>query len=491
MFDRILIANRGEIALRVIRTCRDMGIRTVAVYTPEDGSAMHVRLADECLPLNSPLGYRDGPRLLEAAKQTQSQAIHPGYGFLAEDPVFAAACAEAGVTFIGPPPALLSLFQDKIGTLHTAAAAGYATPPVSDKAVGPDEDARLERQAATLGFPLVIKSCSGGRGRGMRVVLQREAFGEQVRQARREAETFYGDSRLYLERVIAPARHLAVQIIGDGTGKVLHLGERDGSLQRNNQKLFEETPAPNLTADQRARLWETAIRIAALFNFRGVGTVEFLMDREGQFYFTEIKPRIVQPHPITEMVARLDLVATQIALAAGEPLRLRQEDIALRGWAMQCRVNAEDPWRDYLPSPGTVRQFRVPGGAHIRVDSHLCTGCQASVHYDPILAKLVVWGETRDVCLRRMQRALDEFVVRGVRTNLALLHQLMDHPQVVSGTYDTGIKWDPLPTAPVPETTRRDLAAVAAVAFAMREEARQPVLPPQLLSGWHRASRTL
>ncbi len=491
MFDKILIANRGEIALRVIRTCRDMGIRTVAVYTPVDRSALHVRLADECVPLESPLGYRDGPRVLEAAQQTGSQAIHPGYGFLAEDPVFAAACAEAGITFIGPSPALLATFQDKIGTLQTVAAAGYAIPPVAGKVAGPDEDARLEQQATALGFPLVIKSRSGGRGRGMRLVIEPETLAEQIRQARREAENVYGDSSLYLERVVTPARHLAVQVIGDGQGKVIHLGERDGSLQRNNQKLLEESPAPNLDADQRARLWDAACKIAGLFNLRGVGTVEFLMDREGSFYFTEIKPRIVQPHPVAEMVSRIDLVALQIELAAGGDLRLRQEDIHLHGWAMQCRVSAEDPWNHYLPSPGLVRQFRVPGGAHIRVDSHICGGCHIPVHYDPILAKLVVWGETRADCLQRMHRALDEFVVHGVRTNLALLHQVLEHPAVISGDYTTSLLLHPLPPSTVPDPVRRDLAAAAAVAYMIRESGAQPAQPPQLLSGWHRSSRAL
>lgn len=491
MFDKILIANRGEIALRLIRTCRDLDIRTVAVYTPEDRDALHVRMADECLSLTSPLGYRDGPRLLEAAQQTGSQAIHPGYGFLAEDALFAAACAEAGIVFIGPPPALLARLQDKIGTLRHVAAAGYATPQASDKAAGLDEGTRLEQQAAALGFPLVIKSCRGGRGRGMRLVFQPDSFGEQVRQARREAENVYGDSSLYLERAIAPARHLAVQIAGDAQGHLIHLGERDGSLQHNSQKLFEESPAPHLDDGQRARLWETARQIARLFDFQGVGTVEFLMDRGGTFYFTEIKPRIVQPHPVTEMVTRVDLVALQIALAAGEPLRLRQEDIRLRGWAMQCRVSAEDPWNDYLPSPGTVRHYRVPGGAHIRIDSYACAGCQVPVDYDPILAKLVVWGETRAVCLRRMRRALDEFVVRGVATNLTLLRQVIEHPDVMRGEYHTGLLFDPLPLPVVAEEVRRDLAAAAAVAFALREESGQPAQPPRLLSGWHRASRAL
>lgn len=491
MFDKILIANRGEIALRVIRTCRDMGIRTVAVYTPVDRNALHVRMADECMPLSSPLGYLDGPRVLEVAQQTGAQAIHPGYGFLAEDPRFATACSEAGIVFIGPPPELLAVFQDKIGTLHTVAAAGYATPQVSDKAVGPDEDVRLEQQAAQIGFPLVIKSCSGGRGRGMRLAFRPEALAEQVRQARRESENVYGNSRLYLERAIAPARHLAVQIVGDGQGNLVHLGERDGSLQRNNQKMFEESPAPDLDETQRSRLWETALQIAGLFNFRGVGTVEFLMDQAGVFYFTEIKPRIVQPHPVTEMVTRVDLVALQIELAAGGELRLHQDDIRLRGWSMQCRLNAEDPWNDYLPSPGLVRQFRVPGGVHIRIDSHAYAGCQVPVLYDPILAKLVVWGETRDDCLRRMHRALDEFVVHGVRTNLTLLHQLLEHPDVVRGAYDTTLLVHPLPPPASSDVHEQDLAAAAAVAFAVREDSGRPAQPPQLLSGWYRASRAL
>jgi acetyl/propionyl-CoA carboxylase alpha subunit len=491
MFEKILIANRGEIALRVIRTCRDLGIRTVAVFTPVDRQALHVRLADECAPLQAPLGYRDREEVLAAARRTGAQAIHPGYGFLAEDPEFARACAAAGIVFIGPPPELLATFQDKIGTLQRVAAAGYATPAFSAQSAGPQDDPLIEGQAASLTYPLVIKSCSGGRGRATRIVFRRDQLHEQVRQARREADNVYGDSRLYLESVIAPSRHLTVQVIGDGQGNLIHVGERDGSLQRNNQKLVEESPAPHLSPAQRADLWARALGIAKLFDFQGVGGVEFLMDAEGQFYFTEIKPRIMVEHPVTEMVALIDLVREQIELAAGSPLRLRQEDIHLRGCALQCRVSAEDPWNNFMPSPGVLRKFRVPGGAQIRVDSYGCAGCTIPVQYDPILAKLVVWGETREECINRMRRALDEFVIRGVRTNITLLYQLLENAEFQTGTHDTGLMLHPLATSGVPEPMLRDLAVAAAVAFAAREESSRPSVPAQLLSGWHRSSRAI
>jgi acetyl/propionyl-CoA carboxylase alpha subunit len=491
MFDKILIANRGEIALRIIRTCRDMGIRTVAVFTPVDRDALHVRLADECTPLHSPLGYRDGGEMLEAARRTGAAAIHPGYGFLAEDASFAAACADAGFILIGPPAGQQAIFQDKIATLETVRRAGFATPAFSPESMGVDDDGLVAEQATQLGFPLMIKSCRGGRGRATRIVPQPDDLREQVRQARREAETVFGGSRLYLERVIAPARLLSVQIMGDRDGNLVHLGERQAVLQPHVQKLIEESPAPDLAQTVREQLWETALAIARLFGFVGAGAVEFLLDAHNRFYFTEFKPRITVDHPTTEILTRIDLVRAQIELASGKALRFRQADVRLSGWAIQCQVRAEEPWNHFLPSPGILRDFRVPGGAYIRVDSYGCTGCPVPVQYDPLLAKLAVWGETREDALRRLHRVLDEFVVRGVHTNLPLLHQVIDHPDFVRGVYDMALLMRSLPPRPAPEPALRDLAIAAAVAFAAREESGLPTIPPQLLSGWHRASRTL
>ena len=491
MFTKILIANRGEIAVRIIRTCREMGIRSVAVYTAGDQNSLHVRLADECAPLTTERGYQDGDEIVRVALTTGTQAIHPGYGFLAERADFAAACSAAGIVFIGPSTELLATFQNKIRTLERVQQAGFRTPPHSPRAIAEDEEDLLHDFAGQMRFPLIVKSCSGGRGRGTRVIGGPEQLDEKVRQARREAQNVFGDTHLYLEEAIAPARMIEVQILADQQGNLIHLGEREGSIQRHTEKLVAEAPAPNLSDEQRAELWRLAVAIGRLFAYRGAGTLEFLLDGQGDFYFTEIKPRIQVEHPVTEMVTAVDIVRQQIRIAVGEPLEIRQADVVRRGWAMQCRVSAVDPWNHYLVSPGTLRRYRLPGGAHVRVDTYGCAGCQVPLEFDPILAKVVVWGETREVCLVRLRRALAEFVIRGVRTNLPLLQQVVDTPDFVAGVYNTLLRWGSLDAPPLTDPTRNDLAIIAAVAFAMRSEAGQPVLPARVLSGWHRSSRNI
>ncbi|MDI9547969.1 MAG: biotin carboxylase N-terminal domain-containing protein [Chloroflexota bacterium] len=497
MFDKLLIANRGAIAVRIIRTCREMGIVAVAVFDAGDRSSLHVRLADECVQLQTPGGYLDGDEILRIAKQTGAEAIHPGYGFLAERPEFIRACEEAGIAFVGPPSGVVAACQAKIDAMERVRTAGYRIPVHARTALDAagalsDEEARyLLDQAQELGYPLAVKSCSGGRGRGTRVVEEAGALIESVRQARRETGNVYGDQRIYLERIIPGARHLEVQILGDSQGGIIHLGDRDGSLQRNNQKMVGEAPAPNLTPAQRAELWETALGIARLFDYRGAGTVEFLMDSQGALYFTEIKARIQVEHPVTEMATGVDIVREQIRIAAGLPLSLAQADVTMRGSAIQCRINAEDPWNHYLPSPGVLRRFRMPGGAHLRVDTYGCAGCEVPVEYDPILATVVVWGDDRDLAVRRTTRALDEFTIRGVQTNLTLLRQIVGDARFAGGVYDTSLLGQLDAVQPPSGRAERDLAAAAAVAYVLRNQAQAPVIPERTLSGWHRSSRAL
>lgn len=489
MFRKILIANRGEIAVRIIRTCRDLGIATVAVYDAGDRNSLHARMADEIMPLTTPGGYADGAEIVRAAQAAGADAIHPGYGFLAERLEFVTACEAAGIVFIGPTSSVLATCQDKLAVMNAVAAAGYRVP---DHAALAEEDAgALHAAADALGYPLVIKPCRGGRGRGTRLVFNAEELDEAARQARREAENVYGARDIYLERAIAPARHLEVQLLGDHSGNLIHLGERDGSLQRHNQKLFEESPAPSLTPAQRTALWEMALGIAKLFGCQNATTVEFLIDDAGNFYFTEIKARIQIEHPVSELVAHVDIIAEQIRIAAGEALSVTQADVVLTGCAMSARINAEDPWNHYLPSPGLLERFRIPSGANIRVDTYGCAGCQVPVQYDALLAKVIVWGQNRAECVQRLQRALHEFAIRGVQTNLPLLQQIAAEPAFVSGEYDTRTLLHLPPPTPLSLDAQRDLAVAAAIAYFIRNQAQERAMPERLLTGWHRSSRAI
>lgn len=492
MFKKILVANRGEIAVRVIRACRDMGIGTIAVYTESDRDSLHVRLADECLPLHSELRYGDIKEILELALAYGADAIHPGYGFLAERPEFAQACADVGVTFIGPPADVIAALQVKINSMDTAASAGFYVPDHSESSCTPYDEEALQAAAEDLGFPVVVKACRGGRGRGSRVVYKPEKLLKTVAQASREAAMIYGDSRLYLERAIAPSHYVAVQILADNEGNMVHLGEREGSLLLHNQKLFSESPAPCLSQEQRERLWQAALEIARLFDYRNAGAVEFLVDGQGRFYFTEIKARIQIEHPVSEMVSGVDIVREQIRIAAGQPLGYGQEDIHLHGWAMQARINAEDPWNNYLPSPGTLERFRLPGGPMVRVDTYGCGGCRVPVRYDPLLANLVVGGETRAECVARLRRALEDFKVVGVQTNLPLHLKVVNDPKFIAGQMDTSfLQRMKLEIGSESAGMRRDLAVAAAVAFVLRNQRSRATTPTRVQSGWHRASRHL
>ncbi len=491
MFKKILIANRGEIAVRIIRACRDLGIETVALYEDSDISSLHVRLASEAVRLTSSLGYMDQALVLKIARESGADAIHPGYGFLAEEPSFIDACQQAGIVFIGPPSSVVAATRDNIAARDRVKAAGFPTPTYSPASYCLTEFDAVREQAAALGFPLIIKACRGGRGRGTRFVTDPEKLQHAVQQAQAESKAVYGDDRVYLERAIVPARQIEVQILADHHGNLIHLGDRDGSIQRHSQKLVAEAPVFGLTPAQRAQLWQMAIDIARLFDFRGVGTIEFVVDQEGNFFFTEVKSRIQLEHPVTEKVTQVDIVREQIRVAAGEAIALRQEDVHIRGCAMQCRINAEDPWNHFLPSPGRLDRFRIPGGPNVRVDTYAYAGCDIPVRYDPILAKLIVWGETRTECIERMQRALQEFTIRGVRTTLPLYQRVLHDPDFIAGGCTTDFLERPLQEPGSNAVELRDMAVAVAVAYASRNLVVRPVTPARLQSGWHRGSRRL
>jgi acetyl/propionyl-CoA carboxylase alpha subunit len=498
MFKKILIANRGEIAVRIVRTCREMGILTVALYDDTDRTSLHVRLADECVPLPAG-GYMNSEGILSLAAERGVDAIHPGYGYLAEDSDFIAACTAAGFVFIGPPAETVALLGDKIGTLTLARAAGLKTPKHSPQSFGEDELEALGAAAAEIGYPVVIKSCSGGRGRGERLVTHPDRLPEAVRAARAEARAVYGNTRLYVEGAILPAHQVGVQILGDQFGDIVHLGDREGSIILSNHKLLEESPALCLSDEQRESVLSAAIDFARRVGYRNAGTVEFLIDEAGEFYFSEVKPRIQVEHTLSEARTRLDLIREQIRLAAGEALNMKQADIWLGGHAIMVRVRAEDTTRgDYgqqrfMPSPGTVRHVRLPGGPEVRVDTYVYGGAEIPGTYAPLIAKVTVWAADRERCVQRLRRALEDFAVVGVTTNLPLLLRVTQAPEFVSGRYTTDFLRRPLVAEPAAEgdQQRADLAVAAAVAYLRRREAFNPQDPERWSTNWHRSSRVL
>ena len=493
MFKKILIANRGEIAVRIIRTCREMGIRTVAVYEISDRDSLHVRLADECVQLRDHQAFMEPETILAVAVEHGVDAVHPGYGFLAEEAGFIRACEAAGIDFIGPPPEVVEAARDKIGMLERARAAGISTVAHSPRSYAEDEYAPLAEAADALGYPLVVKSCRGGRGRGERLVEDAAHLAENVRRAYAEAKAVYGHSELFLERAITPAHQVGVQIVADGHGNLVHLGEREGSIIQNNQKLVEEAPALCLSPERQVALLEAALQLARLIDYQNVGTVEFLVDDDGQFYFSEIKARIQIEHTLTEMMTRIDLVREQIRLEAGEPLGYEQSDVVPRGWAMTCRVRAEDPARRYMPSPGHLRRVRLPGGPEVRVDTYLYCDSEVPSFYDPLIAKMTVWAADRSACIDRMRRALEDLAIIGAPTNLPLLTTVLRSPVFVAGQYDTNFLRQPPETKPATDIDllQRDMAAAAAVLFARRHESFIPQQPERWATGWHRTSRQL
>lgn len=438
MFDKILIANRGEIALRIQRACKELGIATVAVHSTADADAMHVRLADESVCIGPPRAaesYLNIPALLAACEITRADAVHPGYGFLSENARFAEILEEHRITFIGPTPEHIRLMGDKIQAKDTAARLGIPVVPGSDGAVETDEQAR--RVAGDIGFPVLVKAAAGGGGRGMMVARNEAELPVALATARSEAKAAFGDGALYIEKFLTRPRHIEVQVIGDGLGKAIHLGERDCSLQRRHQKIWEEAPSPALNAEQRQEIGATVAEAIARLGYRGVGTVEFLYE-DGAFYFIEMNTRLQVEHPVTELITGLDLVIEQVRIASGMPLSVSQEEVTFSGHSIECRINAENA-RTFAPSPGRIAYFHPPGGLGVRVDSGVYHGYRVPPYYDSLIGKLIVHGKNRTECLMRLKRALSEFVIDGIDTTIPLHSALISEPDVANGVYD--IHW--------------------------------------------------
>jgi acetyl-CoA carboxylase biotin carboxylase subunit len=437
MFEKVLIANRGEIALRIHRACREMGIRTVAVHSTVDADAMHVRLADEsvCIgPAPSRDSYLNMAAIISAATITGADAIHPGIGFLSENAKFAAMVEEHGFTFIGPSPEHLSQMGDKVEAKITARKFGIPCVPGSDGAI---TDAEAPKVAEGIGYPVLIKAAAGGGGKGMKVANSAGELKEALAMARAEAKAAFGNDAMYMEKYLSHPRHIEIQILADNHGNAVHLGERDCSLQRRHQKVLEEAPSPALNASQRAEIGDIAVKAVKAMGYRSVGTIEFLF-QDGQFYFIEMNTRLQIEHPISEMITGIDLVREQIRVASGAPLGIAQSDITFTGHAVECRINAEDP-ETFMPSPGRITDFHAAGGLGVRVDSALYAGYKVPSNYDSLIAKLVVHGKTRNECLMRARRALEEMVIMGVKTNIPLHQRLVAAPDFINGDYD--IRW--------------------------------------------------
>jgi acetyl-CoA carboxylase, biotin carboxylase subunit len=438
MFDKVLIANRGEIALRIQRACKELGIATVAVHSTADADAMHVRLADESVCIGPPPAsesYLNIPRLLAACEITGADAIHPGYGFLSENARFAEILEEHQITFIGPTSEHIRIMGDKIEAKETAKRLGIPVVPGSDGAI--TNEAQAMKVAKQMGFPVLVKAAAGGGGRGMKVARTAEDLDIAIKTARSEAKAAFGDDSVYLEKYLTHPRHIEIQVFGDGKGEAIHLGERDCSLQRRHQKIWEEAPSPALNAETRARIGTTVQRAMQKLKYRGAGTVEFLYE-DGEFFFIEMNTRLQVEHPVTEMITGLDLVIEQIRIASGAPLTLKQEEVTFQGHAIECRINAENP-KNFRPSPGKITYWHPPGGLGVRVDSGAYQGYRIPPNYDSLIGKLIVHGKNRNECLMRLKRCLSEFVIDGIETTTPLFTELVRHPDIANGMYD--IHW--------------------------------------------------
>lgn len=438
MFKKVLIANRGEIAVRIIRACQELGIATVAVYSQADKDALHVQLADEayCIgPHLSKESYLKQVNLLSVATITGVDAIHPGYGFLAENADFAEMCGDSNITFIGPSPNAIRKMGAKAVARDTMKAAGVPIVPGTDGIIDNVEEALIT--AREIGFPVIVKATAGGGGKGMRVAQTEDQLQKAVSMAQQEAETAFGNAGVYLEKYVEEPRHVEIQVLGDTQGNVIHLGERDCSIQRRHQKLIEEAPSPALDEGLRNKMGEAALKAARAVNYTGAGTVEFLLDKHKNFYFMEMNTRIQVEHPVTEMVTGVDLIKEQIMVAAGYPLSISQEDIVINGWSIECRINAENPAKNFMPSPGKIESYHPPGGFGVRVDSAAYQGYVIPPFYDSMIAKLIVHGKTREEAIARMKRALGEFLITGVETTIPFHIALLEHEDFIKGNFNT------------------------------------------------------
>ena len=478
MFKKVLIANRGEIAVRILRACRELGLQTVAIYSEADRQALHVRYADEAYlvgPAPSRESYLRIDKIIEVARSSGADAIHPGYGFLAERADFAQACLDNEIAFIGPKPSSIAAMGDKAVARATVSAACVQVVPGTE-GEGALRDDELLGVAPAIGFPLLIKATAGGGGKGMREVRSLAEMPALLHSARREAEASFGDGNVYLEKLLEGARHIEIQILADAHGNVVHLGERECSIQRRHQKLLEETPSPFVGDDEdfRQRLGAVAVRAAQSVNYVNAGTIEFLVDKDKNFYFLEMNTRLQVEHPITETVTGMDIVQEQIRIARGRHLRYRQKDIHHNGWAIECRICAEDPYNNFMPSTGKITGILLPTGPGIRVDTGVYIGFEISPYYDSLISKLVVWGSTRGEAILRMRRALEEYKIIGVRTNIPFHQRLMDSHRFMGGQYDTRFVEErfSMEAAEEAKTTHPDIAAIAATLVAHQQTQR-------------------
>jgi acetyl-CoA carboxylase biotin carboxylase subunit len=438
MFHKILIANRGEIALRIIRACKELGIKTVAVHSDVDSQSLHVKLADESIcigPAPSIKSYLNMKAIISAAEVTDADAIHPGYGFLSENAEFAEICGNCGLTFIGPTPENMRLMGDKISARQTVTAVGVPILPGTKEGVKTAEEAK--KIAAKIGYPVIIKATAGGGGRGMKVVHSPASLPNAFAAARSEAQAGFGNPEVYIEKFCERPRHVEIQIMADKHGNVIHLGERDCSIQRRHQKLIEEAPCPVLSPELRQRMGDCAVAAAKSVGYTSVGTMEFLLDQDNNFYFMEMNTRVQVEHPVTEMITGIDIIKEQIRSAAGLPLRFKQSDIKINGHAIECRINAEHPFK-FTPSPGKINGYHTPGGLGVRVDSAVYDQYTVLPHYDSMIAKLIVHAETREEAINRMARALDEYIIEGIKTTIAFHKKIMDNKDFKEGNVDTG-----------------------------------------------------
>jgi len=504
MFKSVLVANRGEIAVRILRACEDRGLRTVAIYSDADRAAFHVRYANEAYRIGPPPpreSYLNVPAIIAAAKQSGAEAVHPGYGFLSENPEFARAVLDAGLAWVGPSPDAIAAMGDKIAARRIMISAGVPVLPGSDtgsfRDVACPSDSQLLSAAEEIGFPVLVKAAAGGGGKGMRLVVEPGQLARALAAARREAQSAFGDDAIYLEKAIARARHVEIQVLADQFGSTIYLGERECSIQRRHQKLIEEAPSVAVTPELRAEMGAVAVRAARAVDYCNAGTVEFLLDRSGNFYFLEMNTRLQVEHPITEMVTGIDIVKEQFSIASGRRLRLKQEDVQIKGHAIECRINAENPYNNFLPEAGRITYLSEPTGPGVRLESGIYAGFEVSLFYDPLLAKLVVWGETRAEAILRMRRALEEYRIGGIHTTIPFHQQVMNLPRFQGGQVDTSFVDGP-DGFRVSDSPSRELAKVAAIVAALleHEKGQQAVLlgmarqnQRQATSPWKQAAR--
>jgi acetyl-CoA carboxylase biotin carboxylase subunit len=495
-FRKVLIANRGEIAVRVIRACRELGVRAVAIYSDVDRNALHVRYADEAYPCGPPPAresYLDMDRILSIARACGAEAIHPGYGFLSENAEFARRCASAGVVFIGPRPETIEAMGDKVIARRQMAQAGVPIVPGTTEKLTDEEAVQF---ATKIGLPVMVKASAGGGGKGLRLVRTPSELAPSIKRARSEAKASFGDDSIYVEKFVQQPRHIEIQILGDRYGNAIHLFERECSIQRRHQKVIEEAPANNLPPIVREEMGAAAVAAAKAVAYQGAGTVEFLVDAHHNFYFLEMNTRVQVEHPVTEMVTNVDIVKTGIRVAAGEPLGISQQEVGINGWAIECRIYAEDPENGFRPSPGDIVVYRPPGGPGVRNDAGVFPGATVPIYYDPMISKLICWGRDRNEAIARMRRALREFVVKGIKTSIPFHRVVMEHPIFVAGRFDTGFIENHVlaggaSVPPDPEEQRIGVMLAAIVAFKRDQElaSRAKVAPTAAASGWKSAGR--